>query len=157
MSPSVCLSSHANANPYICIIYFPQSSSSSDVLQAPVSFEDATEDSGVTGGSSAKKWTDDCEFLREKECVKTSGCVWMYSHRNGGGCWETRSAKGEALLSLEAAAPVTYYQHYEQTDLRGWSQEREFEEASDLVLESDVTAKEAGSGVYLRASSESTP
>ena len=162
---SVCLSSHANANPYIFIIYFPQSSSSSDVLQLqdPVSLEDATEDSGVTGmlsGSSVKKWRD-CEPLREKECVKESGCVWMYSHRNGGECLETRSAKGEALLNLEAAfddAPAPYYQHYERTNLRGWTnqdQEREFEEASDLVLESDVTAEEAGSGVYLRASSGS--
>ena len=154
------------------LIYFPQSSSSSDVLQDPISFEDATEDSGVTGmlsGSSAKKWRD-CEPLREKDCVKESGCVWVYSHRNGGECWETRSARGEALLRLEAAAddpnydhhsdaPVPYYQHYERTNLRGnlrgWNQEREFEEASDLVLESDVTAEEAGSGVYLRASSGS--
>ena len=156
--PSVCLSSHANAHPYIFIIHFPQSSSSFDVLQDPVSFEDSTEDSGVTvmlSGSSAKKWTD-CEPLGQKECVKESGCVWVYSHRNGGECYETRSPKGEALLSLEAAFDDPNYQHYERTNLRGWNQEREFEEeASDLLLESDVTAEKAGSGVYLRASSGS--
>ncbi len=59
---------------------------------------------------SSANWRE-CERIRKQtDCESESGCIWAHNIERGT-CFEKRSAEGEALLSLEAAADDPNFHH----------------------------------------------